>query len=160
MAIGAGIGALGGWLSGRNIGQTVAASNANAAGLNDRLAAGVNWDIGGPLSQFSGATVSQPMIGDDSITDDLGMSDFGTGREGDALASGGDPGAGMGGGAHPSSGFSYSAAGGGSGAGVWQGGGGMHSYQVNSGSLSPSNYAGIGGGIARGRGKENGVAPY
>lgn len=51
--------------------------------------------------------------------------------------------------------FGYSQAGGGSGAGTWAGGGGMHSYQVNSGSLSPSNY----GGIAHGRGRENGVHP-
>jgi hypothetical protein len=42
--------------------------------------------------------------------------------------------------------FGYSQAGGGSGAGVWNGGGGMHSMQVNSGSLSPSNYSGISGG--------------
>lgn len=49
----------------------------------------------------------------------------------------------------------YSQAGGSYGAGVAFGGGGMHSYQVNSGSLSPSNYAGI----AHGRGKENGVNP-
>lgn len=42
--------------------------------------------------------------------------------------------------------FGYSQAGGGYGAGVWNGGGGMRSYQVNSGSLSPSNYSGIGGG--------------
>lgn len=57
------------------------------------------------------------------------------------------------------SGFSYSQAGGGSGAGVWNGGGGMHSYTVNSGSLSPSNYSGIsGGGIARGKGRENGTS--
>lgn len=52
----------------------------------------------------------------------------------------------------------YSSAGGSYGAGVAFGGGGMHSYQVNSGSLSPSNYSGIGG-IAHGRGKENGVNP-
>jgi len=42
--------------------------------------------------------------------------------------------------------FGYSQAGGGFGAGVWNGGGGMHSFQVNSGSLSPSNYGGLSGG--------------
>jgi hypothetical protein len=46
----------------------------------------------------------------------------------------------------------YSQAGGGYGAGVMNGGGGMHSFQVNSGSLSPSNYGGIGGGGGQGYG--------
>jgi hypothetical protein len=55
--------------------------------------------------------------------------------------------------------FGYSQAGGGYGAGVWNGGGGMHSFQVSSGSLSPSNYGGIGGGgVIRGRGRENGTS--
>ncbi len=48
------------------------------------------------------------------------------------------------------SGYHYSSAGGGSGAGTWAGGGGMRTIWVN-----PPQ----GGGIAKGRGKENGVHP-
>ncbi len=65
--------------------------------------------------------------------------------------SGGGNGPGMGGGQRFGNSFGYSGAGGGSGAGTWAGGGGMRTMWVN----PPTG----GGGIARGRGRENGVSP-
>jgi len=51
--------------------------------------------------------------------------------------------------------FSYSQAGGGSGAGLWDGGGGMRSFVVNTGSLNSSNYSGI----DSGQGRKKGTSP-
>lgn len=70
------------------------------------------------------------------------------GNLGLGLSSGGGN---MGGGQRFGNSYGYSGAGGGSGAGSWAGGGGMRTIWVN----PPTG----GGGIARGRGKENGIMP-
>jgi len=149
--IGMGIGALGGWFAGRQAQGRLADLGNKGADLqqawNDRRGAAMWGASQSPMSQFTGGL--EPMTGDDTITDDLGITDYGPGDGGGA---GVDMGHGAGGGPM---GMQYSAAGGGSGGGVWQGGGGMHSYTVNSPSLSASNYSGI----DPGQGRKKGTSP-
>ncbi len=155
--IGGGIGALAGWISSRR--ERAAASNPATTmwgnnGVPSAAAASA------PMGQFAGGFGAGVDPGaPDNIGDALGITDYsdrgggGHGEGYDMRTSGSIMPTG-------SASMGYSAAGGGFGAGVWQGGGGTRSIQVNSGSLSPSNYGGIGGGgIAKGRGKENGVNP-
>jgi hypothetical protein len=150
--IGMGIGALGGWFAGRQAqGRLTDLGNKGAdmqQSWNDRRGAAMWGSSSTPMSQFAGIGAGvDPANGGDTITDDLGITDYGEG--GGGAGTGVEIGHGGGGGPM---GMQYSAAGGGSGGGVWQGGGGMHSYVVNSPSLSASNYSGIDSGQGRKRG--------
>lgn len=150
--IGMGFGALAGWFAGRQAqGRLTDLGNKGAdmqQSWNDRRGAAMWGSSSTPMSQFAGIGAGvDPANGGDTITDDLGITDYGEG--GGGAGTGVDIGHGGGGGPM---GMQYSAAGGGSGGGVWQGGGGMHSYVVNSPSLSASNYSGIDSGQGRKRG--------
>ena len=156
--VGLAVGALGGWFAGRQAqGRMTDLGNKGAdlqQSWNDRRSADMWGADSSPMSQFAGFGAGvDPANGGDTITDDLGITDYGAGDgAGGAGESGMDIGHGSGGGPM---GMQYSAAGGGSGGGVWQGGGGMHSYTVNSPSLSASNYSGI----DPGQGRKKGTSP-
>ena len=156
--IGMGIGALGGWIAGRQSqGRLMDLGNRSASlqqSWNERRSADIWGGNSSPMDQFSGFGAGvDPANGGDTITDDLGITDYGAGDGGGGTSGAGvDIGRGSGGGPL---GMQYSAAGGSSGGGVWQGGGGMHSYTVNGPSLSASNYQGI----DPGQGRKKGASP-
>lgn len=145
LALGAGIGALGGWLSARR--ERASASNPATTlwGNNGVPGAGA---AGSPMAQFAGFGEGVDPGAPDNIGDALGITDYsdrgggGSGGGFDVRSSGSIMPTG-------SQTAGYSVAGGGFGTGVGQGGGGMRSYQVNSGSLSASNYTGGGGTVRR-----------
>lgn len=150
--IGLAIGALGGWLYGRQqAGRLQSAGSRQIGGMNDRLAQGIwgsNTSSSSPAAAPSEAPMSQ-FAGFGAGVDPGRAGGGGAGGPGggegyDLLASGSIMPTG-------SASMGYSAAGGGFGGGVWQGGGGTHVTYVN----PPTG----GGGIAKGKGKENGVNP-
>lgn len=150
--IGTGIGALGGWIAGRvSQGRLTDLANRGASlqqSWNERRSADIWGGNSSPMGQFSGFGAGVDPGAPDNIGDALGITDYsdrgggGSGGGFEVRSSGSIMPTG-------SQTAGYSVAGGGFGAGVGQGGGGMRSYQVNSGSLSASNYTGGGGTVRR-----------